>query len=344
MRGENDFDERAAERAARRAARSGNGGARMAQRTPQRSARPVRAGQTPARASRQAGRRSGSGAASGLAAVLGAVGTALAALARLILHVLRALGRGIVAFARFAVPFCRRYPKQVLAGVGAIAVVIAVLTVRANIAAERQAAFDAATLAGAQTEAQALAASVTDFTTTLVEPTSTPKDQWKKGEMPYLYQIDPQWSHTSYSGGLLRQQGCGPTSLSMVYIELTGNTDKDPAAMAEFSTKSGFSTDQDGSSWSLMTEGAAQLGLDGTQISPSESKVRAALEAGRPVILLMGPGRFTTSGHFIAVEGLDGDGKAILHDSNSWVNSNKTWDLATVCSEATTAWYFALAD
>lgn len=362
MRGESDdFSERRAERAARRATRSGNTGARRgvatsanrgplgAQGNAQRDGFAPQAAQRSARSSRPAtrrpsGRRAGSGAAGALVGILSALGTLLAALARLIVRGLGALGRGIVAFARFAVPFCRRHPKQVLAGAGVVAVVVTVLSVRGCIAAERRDAYNASTLAGAQQEAQALAVSVTDLATDLVEPTSTPKDQWKQGEMPYLYQIDAQWSHETYSNGRLRHQGCGPTALTMVYIELTGNTDMDPAAMAEFSTKNGFSTDQDGTSWSIMTDGAAMLGLEGTQISPNEAKVRAALEAGQPVIFLMSPGHFTSSGHFIAVEKLDDDGKAVVHDSNSWVRSNKTWDLSTVCSEATTAWTFTLAE
>ena len=371
MRTEDDgFAERQAERAARRAARSGSprggsaargagnmtrsgnatGGAKRPaaaktrRMTPGASASQLpRPAQTPSRGALQGTRRpAGRGAAT--SSPFAAVGSFLAAAGRLIWRGLHALGRGIVALARVAVPFCRRYPKQVLAGAGVVVLVVAVLSIRGCIATERRNAYNASTLAGAQQEAQALVASVSDLTTNLVEPTSTPKDQWKKGEMPYLYQIDAQYSYETYSGGRLRHQGCGPTALSMVYIELTGNTDKDPAAMAEFSTQNGYSTDQDGTSWSLMTDGAAMLGLEGTQLSANESKIRSELEAGHPVIFLMNPGQFTSSGHFIAVEKLDDDGKAVVHDSNSWVRSNKTWDLSTICSEAATCWSFTLAE
>lgn len=368
---DDDFAERQAERAARRAARTGGSNARgggrsgSAQRannapragSPQRaqargSAAPTRRASSqnrgtyaaqPAQMSSRSP-RSASGRGSGASNILGAVAGFLATVAHLIWRGLKALGRGIVAFVRVAVPFCRRYPKQVLAGAGVVALVIAVLGIRGCIATERRDAYNASTLAGAQQEAQALATSVADLTTDLVEPTSTPKDQWKQGEMPYLYQIDAQYSYETYSGGRLRHQGCGPTALSMVYIELTGNTDKDPAAMAKFSTQNGYSTDQDGTSWSLMTDGAAMLGLEGTQLNATEGKIRSELEAGHPVIFLMNPGHFTSSGHFIAVEKLDEDGKAVVHDSNSWVRSNKTWDLSTICGEAATCWSFTLAE
>ncbi len=288
--------------------------------------------------------RTGDGRGTGGSGILSAIGEFLATVAGLIWRGLCALGRGIAAFVRVAVPFCRRYPKQTLAGAGVVALIVAVISIRGNIAAARSDAYNASALAGAQQDAQALVAELSDLTTDLVEPTSTPKDQWKKGEMPYLYQIDPQYSHETYSGGRLRHQGCGPTALSMIYVELTGQTDKDPVAMAEFSTANGFSTGQDGTSWALMTDGAAMLGLNGTQLGANESTIRAELEAGHPVIFLMNPGQFTSSGHFIAVEKLDEDGKAVVHDSNSWVRSHKTWDLSTICSEAATCWSFTSAE
>ncbi len=53
---------------------------------------------------------------------------------------------------------------------------------------------------------------------------STPTHAWRKGEVPCLYQIDPQWSDEPYAGGNIHENGCGPTCLSMVYISLTGKT------------------------------------------------------------------------------------------------------------------------
>lgn len=177
----------------------------------------------------------------------------------------------------------------------------------------------------------------------MAAPASTPRELWRKGMMPYLYQIDPQWSETPYSNGTLAKQGCGPTALSMVYIYLTGDTSLDPAAMASFSTENGYSTDLDGSSWSLMTEGAAKLGLTGTALSPTTDAVRAELEAGRPVICVMSPGTFTEVGHYIVLGRMALDGGVVVHDSNSVGRSMRTWSLDLVCSEAAGAWSFSAA-
>ena len=355
MRTDDEFLARKEERAARRAQRSGQAPSRDTGRRAG-AAQPAAPSRQPRRApaadpsfGRGGSRGSYSGGAGqgGAAAVAGTLlrglGRVIAVILRGLLALLRVIARGLAAFARWLLPACARHPKRALAFVGTTAVVIAALCVRANVIAGRQAAFDAAATADAQVQAQAIYGAVDDTARNLVEPTSTPRDQWVRGQMPYLYQIDPQWSHETYSGGRMRLQGCGPTALCMVYIELTGATDMDPVSMAQFATEHGYATEQNGSSWSLMTDGAATLGLTAKQLTPSESVLRAELEAGRPVICIMNPGHFTSSGHFVAIEKLDADGKAVVHDSNSWARSQKTWDLSTICSEAASAWSFRTA-
>ena len=72
---------------------------------------------------------------------------------------------------------------------------------------------------------------------------STPVGGWRQGEVPYLYQTDPQWSEEPYAGGNMRENGCGPTCLSMAYVALTGNTNLDPTAMARLSEEQGHTVD-----------------------------------------------------------------------------------------------------
>ena len=175
------------------------------------------------------------------------------------------------------------------------------------------------------------------------EPVSTPKDQWHQGEMPYLYQIDPQYANATYSNGSFAKQGCGPSALSMVYIYLTGNTDKGPLEMAQFSTENGYSTFKNGSSWTLISEGAAKLGLSSQTLAADPEQLKEALEAGHPLICVMAPGTFTQVGHYIVVERMADDGKAVVHDSNSVERSHQTWDLQLICEEAESIWSMGLA-
>lgn len=169
---------------------------------------------------------------------------------------------------------------------------------------------------------------------------STPAHAWRKGEVPFLYQIDPQWSDEPYAGGNIHENGCGPTCLSMVYISLTGKTDLDPAAMARFSEQNGFTVDGM-TAWVLMTDGAAMLGLRGTELSASADVVRVELEAGRPIICSVRPGDFTSTGHFIVLAGLTDDGQVMVRDPNSAGNGDHPWDLDRILGQCANLWSFS---
>ena len=171
-------------------------------------------------------------------------------------------------------------------------------------------------------------------------PVSTPVSQGEKGEMPYLYQTDAQWAHKPYAGDTIGKSGCGPTCLSMAYIQLTGSKDYGPVQMARFAQDNGYVMDG-ATAWALMTDGAAQLGITGREIPASASVVESQLEKGHPVICSMRPGDFTTTGHFIVLAGVDDDGRLQVHDPNSVANSKKTWDIDTVLEQCKGIWAFS---
>lgn len=167
--------------------------------------------------------------------------------------------------------------------------------------------------------------------------TSTPRSQWALGEVPHLYQTDPAWASLPYAGGTIEKNGCGPTCLAMAYVALTGSTELGPAEMAEFAERGGYVTDGM-TAWSLMTEGASELGLSSEELPADAGAVRAALEAGRPVICSVRPGDFTTTGHFIVLAGLADDGTVVVRDPNSAERSGRTWDLQRVLDQCANLW------
>lgn len=170
---------------------------------------------------------------------------------------------------------------------------------------------------------------------------STPVGGWRQGEVPYLYQTDPQWSEEPYAGGNMRENGCGPTCLSMAYVALTGNTNLDPTAMARLSEEQGHTVDGM-TAWILMSDGAASIGLNSREISASADAVRAELEAGHPVICSVRPGDFTTTGHFIVLAGLAENGQVAVRDPNSAQNSTHPWDLERILAQCANLWAFSL--
>ena len=170
---------------------------------------------------------------------------------------------------------------------------------------------------------------------------STPRSEWRLGEVPSLYQTDPAWSQEPYAGGTIEKNGCGPTCLAMVYVALTGSTDMGPVEMAAFSERGGYVSDGM-TAWALMSEGASQLGLSSRELAANEPTVRAELEAGHPVICSVRPGDFTTTGHFIVLAGVAEDGGVIVRDPNSAERSARTWELGRVLGQCANLWSFSV--
>ena len=172
---------------------------------------------------------------------------------------------------------------------------------------------------------------------------STPKSVWEKGEMPYLYQIDDAWANTNYAGSTIEKAGCGPTALSMVYIELTGKRDLGPKKMARWSEGHDY-VEAGATRWTLMSEGAQYLGLRVEELEGnSVQEVEERLDANQPVICIMGPGDFTDSGHFIVLWKNKGQDTVEIRDPNSPTNSRKYWELSLILSQCRCLWAYSEA-
>ena len=171
---------------------------------------------------------------------------------------------------------------------------------------------------------------------------STPTNQWRAGEMPHLYQTDSTWANEPYAGATVGESGCGPTCLTMAYVFLTGRTDYTPATMAAFSERNGY-VENGLTAWRLLSEGASQLGLLSEELPASESTVASVLDAGAPIICSMGPGDFTTTGHFIVLCGRDENGNARVFDPNSPERSARTWPIADILPQALNLWALSKA-
>ena len=142
--------------------------------------------------------------------------------------------------------------------------------------------------------------------------------------VPLFLQWDPMWGYEKYGSDIIGITGCGPTCLAMVGYHLTGNEEMTPGNIAAFAQKNGYYASGYGSSWTLISEGAAELGLKATELPLVKKKLVDAVEAGNPVILAVGPGDFTTSGHYIVLTGWE-DGSFRVNDPNSRIRSEKLW-------------------
>ena len=168
---------------------------------------------------------------------------------------------------------------------------------------------------------------------------STPRSQWSAGSMPHIYQIDPAWSELPYAGGTIRQNGCGPTCLTMVYIYKTGHTDMTPADMCALSEAGNYAP-TGATEWSFMTSGAWRLGLNGTQLYNDRDSMAQALRSGAPVIAAVRPGTFTNVGHYIVLYGIDDADQIGVYDPNSPSRSARRWGVVEVLNEIEAIWAY----
>ena len=156
-------------------------------------------------------------------------------------------------------------------------------------------------------------------------------------EVPLLLQWDERWGYSQYAGELMGLSGCGPTCLSMVCLYLLDDASYTPQYIAEFATENGYSVSGNGSSWTLISEGGEKLGLDVTEIPLDENRIIRNLEVGNPIICVVGPGFFTSTGHFIVMTEYE-DGYVRVNDPNSHNRSEQTWKLTEVMEQIRNLW------
>ncbi len=164
-----------------------------------------------------------------------------------------------------------------------------------------------------------------------------------KGLVPLLMQWDWRWGYIWYGGGPGGLTGCAPTCMAMIGLGLTGDESINPKDMFAFSENSGFWVPGQGTSWSLVTNAFPNHPIRCSQISPDEGTIRAELQAGHPVLINVGIGKFSAVGHFMVLAGLAEDGNFILNDPNNLENCSRTWPWSELSTEVVNAWSYWLA-
>lgn len=160
-----------------------------------------------------------------------------------------------------------------------------------------------------------------------------------KGKIPVFLQWDSRWGYEMYGDDFMALTGCGPTALSMVYSGLTGDASLHPLKMARLAEENGYYVAGSGSLWNMMTGLAEKIGLTVWKPSFTVETIKAELEEGHPIICIMGPGDFTTTGHFIVLTGVM-EGQVTVNDPNSPKNSEKLWDVDVLMKQTRDLWAY----
>lgn len=161
--------------------------------------------------------------------------------------------------------------------------------------------------------------------------------------VPRLYQWDTRWGYTVYSSTTFALTGCCPTSLSMVYMGLTGKTDLTPYDMGLRAQSGGYMTEYNGTDDAFLVNEAASLGLACAEISVDSDVLRRELEDGKVVICNVSAGDFTTGGHYLVITSINDDGTLNVNDPYSAERSAKTWDVDQVVGQTKALFSYSLA-
>lgn len=160
-------------------------------------------------------------------------------------------------------------------------------------------------------------------------------------EVPLFLQYDEEWGYADYGNDLVAYSGSAPTCLSMAYTYLKQDGSMNPIKVADYSTEHGYVDEQGATNWTLMTDGAAGLGLSAETLNVNEDDMKAALEADKVIICAMAPGDFTRSSSYIVIKDYK-DGLFYINDPTSQARSDVGWDFKRLSDQITNMWAFSV--
>lgn len=159
--------------------------------------------------------------------------------------------------------------------------------------------------------------------------------------VPLFMQWDQRWGYLPYGDNIAGLTACGPVCLSMVAYHLTKDPSMSPDKLMEFAVENGYCIPGNGTAWALIGEGGRKLGLDVEELPLHDGSMYNELRDGWPIICIMGPGDFTTTGHYIVITGLE-NGAFRVNDPNSRENSAKLWTYDQICDQINNLWVVRL--
>ena len=157
-----------------------------------------------------------------------------------------------------------------------------------------------------------------------------------KRDIPYYLQWDRRWGQKKYTDENIAINGCGPTSMAMVISGLLKDNSITPVELAKYEEYAEGS----GTGWNYFKEVPQKYGIKVKELSTNENIYKDELKNGRPIIVNVGVGDFSSIGHYIVLVGVDNDGNFIINDSNSPTNTSEKWSFERLKPQIKNAWSF----
>lgn len=163
-------------------------------------------------------------------------------------------------------------------------------------------------------------------------------------------QYDGRWASKGYNGKgerdkTIKSSGCGPTCAAMVIATLADKS-VTPVDTCAWSAAHGYKYANQGTAYSYFKPQLAAYGIECRQMLSSRilnqpghaihDQVREYLARGYWVIALMGPGTWTSGGHYVLV--WDWDDKVRINDPNSVKAAKLNGDPGTFKNEVRMYW------
>lgn len=148
-----------------------------------------------------------------------------------------------------------------------------------------------------------------------------------KNRPVYYSMLDPRWRWKLYDinpadgPDYIGTAGCGPTTAAMLAAELTEDRTITPETMAQFAIDHGDRTMSNGTARSLFAHVGQAYGLKCQETTDTEVALDCLRDGGL-VVCHVGPGRWTTGGHYILWWGCDGTNVAINDPSGDTAKRN----------------------
>ena len=170
-----------------------------------------------------------------------------------------------------------------------------------------------------------------------------------KQPVSYL-QTDPRWKSKPYrvpgETATIGSSGCGPTAAAMLIETITGKT-YTPVDACAWSIEHGYKALKQGTYYAYFKPQFAAFGISCDMLNWSKTygkpdhtnhqKVLNLLKQGYYIIALMGPGLWTTGGHFVVVWWADG--KIRINDPANTKEIRLNGDPKTFFSQVNYYWW-----
>lgn len=136
--------------------------------------------------------------------------------------------------------------------------------------------------------------------------------------MPLMLQTEPRWSHSKYgtdTGGYMIYNGCAIVSLAMVESYLEGEI-VTPDEVANWAGLRHWVPGV-GTSWGIFSDFAYSRGYRVVNHGRNYNSMTQAISNGSVGIVSVGPGKYTTGGHLMAIRGYNPETNALyINDPN----------------------------